>query len=149
LDALEVAEAVLRAAGPGLGELLEKTGSDVADAASERLAESAAAAGAAGFGVLWRRLRRRAGASNRGEALSEAAAAVAADPHDTRSRALLVREVAQVLCEDSDLLEDAARWSGADGGAEVPAGDVAGPRAVQARDVAHSTIVTGDGNRIG
>ena len=150
MEALVVAESVLQAAGPELGRLLSEAGSGLADAASARLAESVVAAGATGFVVLWRRVLGRAQTSDGdGPALSQAAQAVVAAPGDPAARAALAREVAIALREDPILLADAAAWAGTDGDVGGAAGDVAGPRAVQARDVVNSTIVTGDGNRIG
>jgi hypothetical protein len=144
IEAFDVAGDFLQQAVPMLGEFLADTAGTAADAAAEEAGTLAVTSGAAGGKALWRRLRGRADTALPGgsKELELAAQSVLDSPDDQAALDQLHEQVGTVLASDPALLESAAQWSGV-------AGDYAGPRAVQTRDVTNSAIITGDNNRLG
>lgn len=151
MEEVAIAHDLLRAAGEQLVPLLSQTGADIVDIATDRVAGAVVGTGGSGLALLWRRLRGRAVQPSSTDAdssdLAQAARFVAADPHDAAARDQLATAMADVLARHPALLADAIAWLNDNGDGLAP-GDVAGPRAVQARNVINSTIVTGDRNRI-
>ncbi len=144
LEAIEAAGAFLEQAAPLLGDFVQDSASTAADAAAEEAGQMAVRGSAAGGLALWRRIRGQAEKALPGgaEELDVAARAAADAPDDEEATRRLQEQVSAVLASAPTLVEEAAAWSGV-------AGDYAGPRAVQTRDVSNSTIITGDGNRVG
>ncbi len=144
IEAFDVAGEFLHQAAPMLGEFLADTAETAADAAAEEAGTLAVTSGVAGGMALWRRLRGRADTALPGgsKELELVAQSVVDSPNDQAALDQLHEQVGTVLSSDPELRESTAQWSGV-------AGDYAGPRAVQTRDVTGSTIITGDNNRLG